>query len=145
MKRVVAVLVAVLAVCLLTGSAVQAGAKGGKMRWSHEKTGACKWAPAIKVPGAENDKKPGKYTLKITFKGGELAEFFVQGDGDTDLDLYVLDSKGKEVAKDADPPANEGGGSDLCMCRWRPQRDEEYTIVIVNFGQVHNVVTAGCN
>jgi hypothetical protein len=143
MKRVAAFLVAIGAICLAVDT-LRAGAKEGKMRWTHEKTGSCKWFPAIKVP-AGKDGTPGVHTLKITFKADQRAEFFVVGDGDTDLDLYVYDARGKKVAQDEDPPADQGGGSDLCVCRWRPAREEEYTIQIVNRGTVYNVACAGCN
>ena len=144
MKRVVTVLFAAVAVCLVADNTLKAGAKDGKIRWSHKKTGDCKWFPAIKVPEAQ-DNKPGVYTLKITFKANQLAEFFVIGDGDTDLDVIVFDSKGKEVKRDVDPPAEQGGGSDLCVCRWTPTQEEEFTIRIFNQGKVFNMATAGCN
>jgi hypothetical protein len=144
MKRVTVVLLAAFALSLLVGSSLQAGAKDGKIRWSHKKTGDCKWYPAIKVPEAKGD-KPGVFTVKVVYKGGQLAEFFVIGDGDTDLDLVVTDSKGKKVASDIDPPAEKGGGSDLCMCRWNPTQDEEFTIHIINNGKVYNMATAGTN
>lgn len=143
MKALAAILGASV-ICLAWGGALQAGAKEGKMRWSQKKTGACKWFPAIQVPAAQ-DKKPGIHTLKIIFRANELAEFFVVGDGDTDLDLYVFDSKGNKVVQDEDPPTDQGGGSDECVCRWRPTQEEEYTIRIVNRGSVFNVATAGCN
>jgi hypothetical protein len=144
MKRWAVLLTAAFALSLLAGSALQAGAKDGKIRWSHKKTGECKWYPAIKVPEAQGE-KPGLVTLKVTYKGGQLAEFFVIGDGDTDLDVIVLNSKGKKVAEDIDPPAEKGGGSDLCVCRWRPTEDEEFTIQILNHGKVYNMATAGTN
>jgi hypothetical protein len=138
------VFLAAFALSLPATSSLQAGAKDGKTRWSHKKTGECKWFPAIKVPEA-SDGKPGVAVLKVTYKGGQLAEFFVIGDGDTDLDVVVLDSKGKKVAEDVDPPAEKGGGSDQCMCRWRPAQDEEFTIQIYNHGKVYNMANAGTN
>jgi hypothetical protein len=137
MVRVAGVLAVGLACWLLVGDPVVAGAKDGKTRWSAKQTGACKWFPAIKVPAGE-DGKPGIEVIKIVFKAKELAEFFVIGDGDTDLDLYVHDSSGKEIAKDV-------GLSDLCVCRWTPEREEEFTIRIHNLGRVYNVAQAGCN
>lgn len=145
MKRLAALMMIGAGAALLASNSVNAGAKDGKMRWSAKQTGACKWFPAIKVPAAGDDKKPGVHVLKITYKAKELAEFFVIGDGDSDVDVVVKDSKGAIVAKDVDPPAEEGGGSDLCYCRWTPKEEEEFTIIILNQGRVYNVVQAGCN
>src|SRR5438105_3909134 len=111
MKRFVGLLVGAVALTLVAQSSVLGGAKDGKMRWSHQKTGACKWDKALVVPAAK-DNKPGILELKITYKAQQLAEFFVIGDGDTDLDVIVKDSRGAVVAKDVDPPKNKGGGSD---------------------------------
>ncbi len=144
MSKLLAGMVGALVIGLAVSGVVQGGAKEGKIRWSHKKTGNCKCLPAIVVPAAEG-KNPGVWVAKITFKGNQQAEFFVIGDGDTDLDLVVKDSGGTVVAKDIDPPANEGGGSDLCVCRWRPVVDEEYTIIIINNNPLINVVQAGCN
>lgn len=144
MTRLVAVVLIGIAGIIVAASTVEAGAKGGKIRWSEKRSGASKWYPAIKVPAAEGD-KPGVHVLKITYKGDELAEFFAIGDGDTDIDVVVKDSNDKVVAKDVDPPANEGGGSDLCVCRWRPTQDDEFTVIIINHGKVYNMVTAASN
>ena len=146
MKRVAVVLTAAFALGLLAESSLHAGAKDGKQRWTHKKTGKCKAFPAIVVPAADLEKKkPGIHVLKITFKANQLAEFVLMGDGDSDIDVFVKDSKGKIVAKDEDPPANKGGGSDLCVCRWTPKQEEEFTIYIVNNDPIENVVQAGCN
>lgn len=144
MTRLFGLVAAALAFTLLAQGGVWAGAKEGKMRWSHKKTGACKWDNALVVPAAQNN-QPGVVTLKIVFKAKELAEFFVIGDGDSDLDLVVKDAKGNIVAKDIDPPANKGGGSDMCVCRWMPDEEQEYTIFIINNDPIINVAMAGAN
>jgi hypothetical protein len=144
MNRLVAMLVGALAFTLITQADALGGAKDGKMRWSHVKTGKCKWEKALAIPGAQNN-QPGMITLKITFKAKQLAEFFVIGDGDTDLDLFVKDAKGNIVAKDEDPPASKGGGSDLCVCRWTPDEEQEYTIIIINNDPIVNIAMAGTN
>ncbi|MBM4068389.1 MAG: hypothetical protein FJ271_05525 [Planctomycetes bacterium] len=115
-----------------------------RLRWTHKKTGACKCFPAITVAAAEG-KTPGTHVLKITFKANALAEFFLGGDGDSDLDVIVKDSNGKIVARDVDPGADKGGGSDLCVCRWTPTEEQEYTIIIINHGAIVNIAQAGCN
>jgi hypothetical protein len=144
MTRFVAVLLGALTLTLAVQADVLGGAKEGKMRWSAKKTGACKWGPALQIPPAQNN-QPGVLVLKITFKAKQLAEFFVIGDGDTDLDLVVKDAAGIEVAKDVDPPANMGGGSDMCVCRWTPAVEQEYTIIILNNNPEVNVAMAGTN
>ncbi len=144
MSKLLVVVVGALAVCLAVEGVVQGGAKDGKIRWSHKKTGDCKCLPAIEVPPASGG-KPGIWTTKIVFKANQLAEFFVIGDGDSDLDLAILNSQGQKVVADIDPPASQGGGSDLCVCRWRPTMDEEFTIIIANSGPIANIALAGCN
>jgi hypothetical protein len=140
MKYLVSVLSAAALLLAYTGVS-EAGAKDGKQRWTHKQTGSCKAHPPLKVPAAE-DGKPGTIELKIVFKAKELAEFVLIGDGDTDLDVIVLDAKGKKVVEDVDPAER---GSDLCVCRWTPDEEMEYRIVIVNHGKVYNVAQAGCN
>jgi hypothetical protein len=131
---------ATLTVGLVCQQVVEAGAKNGKMRWSSN-TAIKNRKPAIKVPEASG-KEPGKVELKIVFKAKELAEFCVIGDADTDIDLIVKDAKGKTVAEDVDPAER---GSDICLCRWTPDHEQEYTVIILNHGRVYNLVQAGCN
>jgi hypothetical protein len=144
MTRFVAVLLGALTLTLLAQADLFGGAKEGKMRWSHVKTGSCKWGKALAIPAAQNG-QPGVLTLKITYNAKQLAEFFVIGDGDTDLDLIVKDAAGVLVTKDVDPPANMGGGSDMCACRWTPAVEQEYTIIILNNNPEVNVAMAGTN
>jgi hypothetical protein len=61
----------------------------------------------------------------ISFVGGETATVYVEGDGSTDLDLYVFDQYGQLVAYDDD-------NTDDCLARWVPARTGFYRIVIVN-------------
>jgi hypothetical protein len=143
-NRLIAMFAGALVFALIAQGNALGGAKDGKMRWSPEKTGACKWDKALVIPGKQNN-QPGVLTLKITFKAKQLAEFFVIGDGDTDLDLMVKDAKGNVVVQDVDPPANQGGGSDLCVCRWTPDVEQEYTIIIINNDGIVNVAMAGTN
>src|SRR5262249_39973477 len=110
----VAALAIVVSVSFQAGA--DAGAKGGKIRWTHKKTGAGKALDPITVPAAQGG-QPGKIEIKVVYEGGKLAEFALIGDGDTDLDVVVKDAAGNIVAKDIDPPAEQGGGSDICICR----------------------------
>ena len=137
----------VLAIAIGLGASLQsadAGAKGGKIRWSYRKTGACKVLDPIAVPAAKNG-KAGTVEIKITFEGGKLAEFALFGDGDTNLDVIVKDAAGNVVVKDVDPPAAQGGGSDICVCRWTPKETAEFTIVIRNEGEFANIAQAATN
>ena len=88
---------------------------------------------------------PGKVELKITFEGGKLAEFVLIGDGDTNLDVVIKDAAGNVVVKDVDPPKSAGGGSDICVCRWTPKETAEFTIVILNDGELLNIAQAATN
>ncbi len=70
-------------------------------------------------------------TYNISFIANELAEILVSGDGDTDLDLYVYDSNGNLIAKDADY-------TDDCYVRWVPAWTGRFIVKIVNRGPVYN-------
>ena len=144
MVRSISMFAVVAAIGLLIQSGATAGAKGGKIRWTHKKTGACKTMEPIGVPGAQNN-QPGKVELKIVYEGGKLAEFCLIGDGDSDLDIFIFDKDGKEVVKDEDPPAAQGGGSDICICRWMPTETAEYRIVIINNDPIANIAQAATN
>ena len=67
----------------------------------------------------------------ITFRGGELAEVGVVGDGDTDLDLYVYDENDNLIAKDIDY-------GDDCYVSWTPSWTGAFKIKIKNLGNVYN-------
>jgi hypothetical protein len=70
----------------------------------------------------------------ISFAGGQWARVVVEGDGDTDLDLYVYDERGNLVASDDD-------STDYCIARWFVRADGRYTIVVRNLGGVYNEYT----
>ncbi|MCI0376250.1 MAG: hypothetical protein L0215_01455 [Gemmataceae bacterium] len=144
MRNLIGLFALAVAFQLAVHAAVEGGAKEGKVRWSHKKTGVCKCQPPIAVPGAKEN-QPGIVTVKMVFKAKELAEFFVIGDGDSDIDLVVKDAKGNVVARDVDPSKEKGGGSDLCVCRWTPDEEQEFTIIIINNEPTVNVCLAGCN
>jgi hypothetical protein len=130
-----------VALVLTDHSPTEGGAKIGKIRWSSNPQIAKNRRPPIKVPAATRD-GPGKVELQVVFKAKELAEFALIGDGDTDLDVIVKDAKGRVVAEDTDPITRS---SDICICRWYPDSEQEYTIVIYNRGKVYNLCQAGCN
>ncbi len=130
-----------LALALAVPDPAAAGAKIGKIRWSSNPQIAKNRRPPIKVPAANKD-GPGTFEVKIVFKAKELAEFALIGDGDTDLDVIVKDARGRVVAEDTDPITRS---SDICVCRWYPDSEQEYTIIIYNRGKVYNLCQAGCN
>lgn len=70
-------------------------------------------------------------TYQINFVAGYLAEVAVSGDGDTDLDLYVYDSNGNLIARDADY-------SDDCYVSWVPRWTGRFIIKVVNRGPISN-------
>lgn len=70
-------------------------------------------------------------TYHISFVARNLAEIFVSGDGDTDLDLYVYDSNGNLIASDTDY-------TDDCYVSWVPAWTGRFTVKIVNRGLVYN-------
>lgn len=88
---------------------------------------------AVGGPKGQRDRVYGKdyniYTVK--FWSNELAEVCISGDGDTDLDLYVYDSRGNLIGSDTDY-------SDDCVVRWVPAWTGEFTIKVVNRGALYN-------
>lgn len=70
----------------------------------------------------------------VTFIGGEPAEVFVVGDGDTDLDLFIYDENGNLIDSDTD-------NTDVCLCEWTPRWTGRFTIKIRNYGSVYNEYT----
>lgn len=52
-------------------------------------------------------------TYVLAFRGGEVAEIAIFGDGDTDLDLYVYDQNGNLIVRDTDY-------TDDCYVCWVP-------------------------
>lgn len=67
----------------------------------------------------------------VTFEGGVLAGVAIIGDGDTDLDLFIIDSSGNEVVSQTDL-------TDACFVEWTPSRTQKYQIKIQNLGDVYN-------
>ena len=70
-----------------------------------------------------------RYT--VSFRGGETARIDLQGDGDTDLDIFVYDEFGNLVA-------SRTGGTDRESVSWTPRFTGPFTIRVVNLGTVWN-------
>ena len=70
-------------------------------------------------------------SYRVRFSGGEYAQVFVRGDGDTDLDLYVYDEYGNLVCRDTD-------STDQTYCAWTPAWTGTFRIKIENLGSLYN-------
>jgi hypothetical protein len=67
----------------------------------------------------------------VEFRGGELAEIAISGDGDTDLDLYVYDEYGNYIGSDT-------GSTDTAYVSWTPRWTGNFRIEVKNNGYVYN-------
>jgi hypothetical protein len=80
----------------------------------------------------------GTVVFNETFRGGEVAEFAIHGDGDTDLDVFVYDMEGRLVAQGV-------GVTDRELVRWNVPQTATYRIVVRNLGNVWNRFGVGTN
>ena len=124
MTRLIALFV-LIALTLGFGAAVDAGSKDGPRRWT------------------KTIKKTSEVVYKIVFTVGnnpatKFAEFSVIGDGGTDVDIEVYDSKGKLIVSDIEL-------TDLAFVRWIPTATQEYTIKVKNLGADDNTCHIGHN
>ena len=69
------------------------------------------------------------------FLGGARAIVTVEGDGSTDLDVYVYDENGNLVAK-------VDGPGDKCRVTWTPRWTGKFTIKVVE-GYVSDILVRG--
>ena len=67
----------------------------------------------------------------LPFQGGTEAIVYIEGDGDTDLDLYVYDQNGNRICSDTDY-------TDQLICSWTPRWTGNFRIKVVNRGNVWN-------
>ena len=74
----------------------------------------------------------------IRFPGDKLAEVFVSGDGDTDLDLYVYDENNNLIESDVDY-------TDQCYVSWTPAWTGPFKVKVVNRGNVRNYYSIWTN
>jgi hypothetical protein len=80
----------------------------------------------------------GSVTYHETFRGGEMAEFAIHGDGDTDLDLFVYDMDGRLIARVV-------GVTDRELVRWYVPQTATYRIEVNNIGNVWTRYGVGTN
>jgi hypothetical protein len=69
--------------------------------------------------------------FNISFRGGELARIAVIGDGDTDIDLFVYDENGHEIARDDDRTAD-------CVVSFTPRWTGSFRVRVLNNGRVYS-------
>jgi hypothetical protein len=88
---------------------------------------------AVPGPSAHIDRVNAYSTdvYDIVFEAWKDAVIYIEGDGDTDLDLYVYDQYGNEVCSDTDY-------SDIMYCAWMPTSTARYRLRIENLGGVWN-------
>lgn len=63
----------------------------------------------------------------LPFVGEDYAEVYLEGNGASDLNLYVVDSAGRLVCSDTDV-------SDIGYCGWYPDTDDAFSIRVENVG-----------
>ncbi len=69
----------------------------------------------------------GPDRVDYVFKGGEVADVYVEGAPGTNLDLYVRDENGKLICTDTHP-------SNIAYCNWTPLHDATYSLTVENRG-----------
>ena len=93
--------------------------------------GVAQRASADPVGGlvVRRDRVLPNYTDTWTLRcyGDEITQVTINGDGSTDLDLYVYDENGNLICKDE-------GYSDDCVASFRPFWTQTMTIKVVNRG-----------
>ncbi len=80
----------------------------------------------------------GTDQFKIKFRGGQQAIVVAEGDGDTDLDLFVYDENGHLICQDINY-------DDTVICGWTPRWTGNFTVRVVNRGRVYNRYTLVTN
>ncbi|MGQ0615191.1 MAG: hypothetical protein ACT4PV_15770 [Planctomycetaceae bacterium] len=94
---------------------------------------------AEKVRGSDVGPQRGEWVLNgrcyqdfvVTFIGGERAEAAIDGDDDTDLDLFVYDQNGNLIISDT-------RAGDAAGVYWTPRWTGPFRIRVVNLGTVWN-------
>lgn len=117
--------IAALGIVLAAAAGSSADSKDGPRRWTRVL------------------KKNSEVVYKIVFVADKnsqkgIAEFAVIGDGSTDVDIEVVDSKGNPVARD-------DRFTDLALVRWVPSSTQEFTIKVINLGSEDNTCMMGHN
>ncbi len=77
-------------------------------------------------------------TYRLTLVGGEETKILVTGDGDTDLDCYLMDENDNVVAHDTDT-------TDTCLLTMTPKWTGSFHVEVRNMGGVYNRYTIRTN
>jgi hypothetical protein len=100
--------------------------------------GVCKQASADPVGGmvSRRDRIVARDTDTWTIRcyGDEITRVTVNGDGSSDLDIYVYDERGNLIVSDTDD-------TDYCVASFTPFWTQTMTVKIVNRGRVSNFYT----
>jgi len=80
----------------------------------------------------------GTDVFHVGYYGGESASVIIDGDGDTDLDLFVYDEFGNLIGADTD-------GTDFCVVRFTPGWTGSFRIEVQNLGSVYNQYEIACH
>ena len=81
--------------------------------------------------GEESVSARSTITYDVKCYADEETRVTVLGDGSSDLDVYVYDSKGNLITKDEDT-------TDQCSCAFRAFVTTTFTVEVVNRGNVRN-------
>lgn len=81
----------------------------------------------------------GEREFNWTFEGGEYAEILFVGDSDTNIDVYVYDSKSGELV--GSDESYESGA----YFSWTPPETKPYTFRVVNRGKYDNTTSIVSN
>lgn len=85
------------------------------------------------------DLQAGRYIeYTETFRGGQLAEAGLVGDGDTDVDLKIIDQNGNVICEST-------RNGDREYCSWTPAWTGTFKVQLTNYGRVYNAVTLVVN
>ena len=77
-------------------------------------------------------------TFHVTLVGGEIARIAVQGDGSSDLDLFVYDGNGNLIVQDL-------GFTDSCSVSLIVYWTDTFTVVVKNRGGCSNLYRIATN
>ncbi len=83
------------------------------------------------ISGIDRALAHGVTVHKVTYIGGEQADFRIKGDGDTSLNIVVKDQNGFEVVRTT-------GRGDDARVTWTPAQTSVFYIFVVNEGGVYN-------
>ena len=124
---------------LLSDAVKFSGGDAGIQKMADEIAGAgAKGVKGGPVLGVYEIKGQDALITELKFKGDEPAIVAVEGEGNADLDLYVLD-------KDENVIVADESDSYKCAVYWVPEKTAVYYIVVTNRGNNSSVFAFGTN